>query len=146
MSGYNAHKGLDEYRYADLPSLVDGQNPHQLVQLMLDAAVMRVAEAQGALEANEIPLKCELIGKAINLVEGLRACLDEDRGGEIAQNLAALYEYIARRLVAANAFNDRETLKEVTSLLRELQTGWREMGELLTIRDAPAEKQAEFVR
>jgi flagellar secretion chaperone FliS len=146
MSGYGSPRGVDEYRYADLPSLVDGEDPHQLVQLMLDGAVQRVMQAQGALEAGDTPLKCELIGKAVNLVEGLRVCLDEERGGEIAQNLAALYEYMARRLVAANAFSDLDILKEVTSLLRELQTGWREMGQLLALEPGSPEEPARATR
>jgi flagellar protein FliS len=144
MKGYGGQRGLNEYRWTDLPSLVDGGDPHQLVQLMLDGAAARVAQAQGALEAGDVPLKCELIGKAVNLVEGLRVCLDEERGGEIAQNLAALYEYMARRLVAANAFNDADILREVVSLLRELQTGWREMGQLLEFSQ-PVVEQSERV-
>ena len=146
MSSYGGHRGLDEYRWTDLPSLVDENDPHRLVQLMLDGAVARVAQARGALEAGEIPLKCELIGKAINLVEGLRACLDEDRGGEIAQNLAALYEYMARRLVAANAFNDGDILREIGSLLQELQSGWREMGQLLELNQPTDEARATAAR
>jgi len=126
-------RGMDEYRWTDLPSLADASDPHGLIQLMLDGAVARVVQAQGALEAGDVPLKCELIGKAVNLVEGLRACLDETRGGEIAENLAQLYDYMARRLVAANAFGDAAILREVASLLREIQTGWREMGQLLDV-------------
>jgi flagellar protein FliS len=143
MAGYGAHRGMDEYRWTDLPSLADASDPHGLVQLMLDGAVARVVQAQGALEAGETARKCELIGKAVNLVEGLRACLDEARGGEIAVNLAALYDYMARRLVAANAFGDLQILREVTSLLRELQSGWREMGQLLDFQREHPEQAAQ---
>jgi flagellar protein FliS len=137
---------MNEYRWTDQPSLAAASDPHGLVQLMLDGAVARVLQAQGALENGDTPLKCELIGKATNLVEGLRACLDETRGGEIAGNLAALYDYMARRLVAANAFNDATILREVASLLREIQTGWREMGELLEIDREKSERAAEAAR
>lgn len=138
MSGYAGHKALDEYRWTDLPSLVDGGNPHEMVQLMLDGAVTRVMQAAGALENGDVALKCELISKTLNLVQGLQACLDTERGGEIARNLEALYDYMGRRLVAANAFNDVSILHEVASLLRELQTGWREMGQLLDERQSSA--------
>ncbi len=146
MAGYGSHRGMDEYRWTDLPSLADASDPHGLIQLMLDGAVARVVQAQGALEAGDTPLKCELIGKAVNLVEGLRACLDEVRGGEIAENLASLYDYMARRLVAANAFGDAGILREVASLLRELQTGWREMGQLLDVGRAKAAEPAGAAR
>ena len=126
--------------------LIRCDDPHAMVQLMLDGAAARVAQAQGALEAGDVPLKCELIGKAINLVEGLRVCLDEERGGEIAQNLAALYEYMARQLVKANTYNEVNLLKEVASLLRELQTGWREMGQLLEVGQPTSGAAAAQVR
>jgi flagellar protein FliS len=143
MAGNGAHRGMNDYRWTDQPSLAASSNPHGLVQLMLDGAIARVLQAQGALENGDTPLKCELIGKAINIVEGLRACLDETRGGEIAANLAALYDYMARRLVAANAFSDGAILREVASLLREIQTGWRDMGELLDGKRERAEPAAE---
>jgi flagellar protein FliS len=137
---------MNDYRWTDQPSLADSSDPHGLIQLMLDGAVTRVVQAHGALENGDVPLKCELIGKAINLVEGLHACLDETRGGEIAGNLAALYDYMARRLVAANAFSDASILREVASLLRELQAGWRELGALLEVKRAGAETAAEVAR
>jgi len=146
MAGNGAHRGMNDYRWTDLPSLAESSDPHALVQLMLDGAVARVLQAQGALENGDTPLKCELIGKALNLVEGLRACLDEIRGGEIAGNLAALYDYMAVRLVAANAFGDVAILREVASLLREIQTGWREMGELLAIDRERSHPAAEAAR
>jgi flagellar protein FliS len=146
MAGNGAHRGLNDYRWTDQPSLATSSNPHGLVQLLLDGAVARVLQAQGALENGDTPLKCELIGKAINLVEGLRACLDETRGGEIAGNLAELYDYMARRLVAANAYNDVTILREVASLLREIQTGWRDMGELLEVNRERAEPATEAAR
>jgi flagellar protein FliS len=146
MTGNGAHRGMNDYRWTDQPSLADASDPHGLVQLMLDGAVARVLQAQGALENGDTPLKCELIGKAVNLIEGLHACLDETRGGEIAGNLAALYDYMARRLVAANHFNDAAILREVASLLREIQTGWREMGELLEVNREQSERAAEAAR
>jgi flagellar protein FliS len=146
MAGNGAHRGMNDYRWTDQPSLADASDPHGLVQLMLDGAVARVLQAQGALENGDTPLKCELIGKAVNLIEGLRACLDETRGGEIAGNLAALYDYMARRLVAANAFGDATILREVASLLREIQTGWREMGELLEVDRGRSDGAAEAAR
>jgi flagellar secretion chaperone FliS len=131
MNGQGNRRAMAEYREVDLPSQVQDADPHTLVQLMLDGAVARVAAAQGALEANDTPLKCELIGKAIGLVEGLRVSLDMERGGDLAANLEALYRYMVRRLLEANLRSDAAILTEVGSLLREVQTGWREMGQSL---------------
>jgi flagellar protein FliS len=132
MNGHGNRRAMEEYRQVDVPAQIQDADPHTLVQLMLDGAVARVAAARGAVEARDVPLKCELIGKAIGLVEGLRVSLDMHRGGELAANLEALYLYMVRRLLEANVRSDAGLLTEVGSLLREVQLGWREMGQLLT--------------
>jgi flagellar protein FliS len=55
--------------------------------------------------------------------------LDKSRGGEIAQNLEALYLYMQERLLQANLHNQVEPLDEVASLLREIKTAWDAIGE-----------------
>jgi flagellar protein FliS len=123
---------MDEYQRLALETQVANADPHALVQLMLDGAAARIAAARGALDAGETALKGKLIGKAIGLVEGLRVSLDIERGGDLAGYLSALYEYMGRRLVEANLHSDASALDEVADLLRELQTGWREVGRLVT--------------
>ncbi len=131
MNTSGSRRALNEYQRVGTQSQVAGASPHELVQMMLDAALARIAAARGALDAGETAIKGVMIGRAIGLVEGLRVSLDMERGGELAQNFAALYDYMARRLLEANARSDGKMLDEVASLLRELQTGWKEMGSLL---------------
>ncbi|HEU4618976.1 MAG TPA: flagellar export chaperone FliS [Gammaproteobacteria bacterium] len=135
-------RGMDEYRRFGLESQVANASPHELVQLMLDGAAARVAAARSAVEAGETALKGLLIGKAIGLVEGLRASLDAQRGGELAAHLAALYDYIARRLLEANLRSDVAILDEVADLLRELQAGWREVGRVVAAQGGLAAEAA----
>jgi flagellar protein FliS len=99
-------------------------SPYQVVQVMLDAVLSRVAEAGGHLERGEVAAKGEKIGKALAIIEALMLGLDKERGGELAQNLERLYDYASRTLLKANLENRPELLKEVTSLLREIKVGW----------------------
>lgn len=138
MNNYGNQRAMHQYRQMGVQSQVDDATPHQLIQMMLDAAVGRVAAARGALVAGEIRTKGELIGRAIDLVEGLRISLDQKAGGDLAENLFALYDYMARRLLEANLRNDASILDEVASLLRELQDGWRVMGQTLAAEATPA--------
>jgi flagellar protein FliS len=133
---------MDEYQRLALETQVANANPHGLVQLMLDGAAARIAAARGALDAGETALKGELIGKAIGLVEGLRVSLNFERGGDLAANLSALYEYLGRRLLEANLHSDGAALDEVADLLRELQAGWREVGHLVTAEGRAAAHSA----
>ncbi len=121
---YGNQSALKSYQSLNLHAQVSEASPHQLVQLMLDGALARIAAARGSLDAGELGRKGELIGKAIGLVEGLRVALDVEKGGELAGNLHDLYEYIGRRLLEANLHNDASILEESANLLREIRDGW----------------------
>ena len=127
MNSYGNQRAMNQYQQMGVQARVKDAGPRELIQMMLDGALARIAAAKGAMTAGETAKKGELIGKAIGLVEGLRISLDMDAGGKLAENLFSLYEYMARRLLEANLRNDPVLLDEVASLLRELQTGWRDM-------------------
>ena len=80
--------------------------------------------ALGHLRRGAIGHKAKDVSVALSIVSGLRGSLDMERGGEIAENLDGLYDYIQRRLLLANARNDEEGLEEVLRLLREIKAGW----------------------
>lgn len=126
---YRERSAMRQYHQVGVEAQVAEATPHQLVQMLLDGALARVAAAKGAMEAGETARKAELIGRIVGIVDHLRAVVDRDRGGELAANLDALYEYIGRRLVEANLRNEAAVLDEVAGLLRELQTGWRAIAE-----------------
>ncbi|MBI4984672.1 MAG: flagellar export chaperone FliS [Rhodocyclales bacterium] len=116
------------YRKAGLETRVETTSPHRLVLMLYEGALSQIAIAGMHIQTNNVAAKGEAIGDAINIIEtGLRACLDFKAGGELAERLDALYEYICARLLHANLRNDRAALDEVTALLRELKSGWEEI-------------------
>jgi flagellar secretion chaperone FliS len=116
--------GLDSYRKMGAYGSLADANPYQVIQLMLDALLSRIAEATGHIERGEVAAKGEKIGKALSIIEGLLLGLDKERGGDIALNLERLYDYASRTLLKANLENRVDLLKEVSSLLREIKLGW----------------------
>jgi flagellar protein FliS len=116
--------GLDSYRNVTAYGSVADASPYQVVQLMLDAVLSRIAEATGHLERGETAAKGEKIGKALGIIEALLLGLDKTSGGDIALNLERLYDYASRTLLKANLENRVDLLKEVSSLLREIKLGW----------------------
>jgi flagellar protein FliS len=116
--------GLQSYRSMTAYGNLADASPHRVVQVMLDAALSRVAEASGHLERGETAAKGEKIGKALGILEALLLALDKDRGGELAANLERLYDYASRTLLKANLENRVDLLKEVSSLLREIKLAW----------------------
>ena len=72
-------------------------------------------------------------GKAVRILqEGLLGALDREKGGELAGNLASLYEYCTAQLTLANARNDASMVDEVAGLVSTVAQGWNE------ITNAPA--------
>jgi len=113
------------YRRVGLESDVASANPHRLVHLLYDGALQSVRTARSQMESGQLAAKGMAISKAIRIVdEGLKASLDPARGGDLAARLAALYDYIERRLLDAGSLNDPRALEEVEGLLATLRDAW----------------------
>jgi len=120
----NAYQAAQHYSSLKTQTNIVDASPHRLIQMLFEGALERIAQAKGAMKQNQIARKCELIGKAINIVGGLQGSLDDKEGGKLAANLDSLYDYIVRRLIKANIDNDPDILDECGRLLGELKTGW----------------------
>ncbi len=115
---------LKEYGKIDLHTSIEGASPHRLIQLLIDGALTRLAQAKGHMKANSISQKGEDISMAISIIGGLRDSLDHEKGGSIAINLDDLYEYMTRRLMESNMNNDVSIIDEVHGLLMEIKFAW----------------------
>jgi len=120
----NAMAAMRQYQNVNTQAQAVDASPHRLIQMLMEGGLTRLAQARGAMERQQFALKGELIGKAIGIVGGLRGGLDLQQGGELAQNLDNLYDYMVRRLSEANVNNSIEPLDEVAGLLRDVKTGW----------------------
>jgi flagellar protein FliS len=117
-------KAAAQYKMVNTQSGVTDASPHRLVQMLMEGFLQRVAEARGALLRKDIAGKGESIGKAINIAEGLRASLNKEAGGDLADNLEDLYRYIQQRLTEANLASDDSMLSEVSDLMKTVKEGW----------------------
>lgn len=126
MSYAAMHKGINQYQQvgaADAPFA----DRHRLIEMLMDGGMDRLAQARGAVIRGDRPAKIKFIGKAFDIIGGLRGGLDLDKGGDIARNLDELYDYMQRRLVSANARDDVTVLDEVSTLLGEIREAWKEI-------------------
>jgi flagellar protein FliS len=98
-------------------------DPHQLIVMLLDGALMRIAQARGAMERGATSEKSQHVNRAIAIIDELRLSLDLSRG-EIAANLESLYDFMGRQLLLAHVGNKTELLDTVTSLLKEIRSAW----------------------
>lgn len=120
----NAMTAMRQYQSVSNQAQAIEADPHRLIQMLMEGGLTRLAQARGAMERNQIALKGDLLSKAIGIVGGLRQALDVQKGGELAENLDRLYEYMTTRLMEANLKNDPAIVEEVSGLLREVKSGW----------------------
>jgi len=116
---------VNQYKAIDLEARVESASPYELIDLLLHGAKTHIATATGHLQRNQISEKGEQISKAINIVEGLKVSLDLQKGGEIAQNLLQLYDYMQQLLIKANSQNNPDLLAQANQLLSEIHQAWQ---------------------
>ena len=128
MSLYSHQSKLAAYRSVNAHGVVADADPHSLVLTVLDATLARLNTARACIEHKEIRRKAGLLHSSVILIAELRGSLDLEKGGQLAQNLSDLYEYMTRRLIHANLNNDLAAVAEVASLLGELREAWVAIG------------------
>lgn len=115
---------IKQYQKIGVHGGVEGANAHRLIQMLMEGALDKVAAAKGCMQRDNVSGKGENIGLAISIVDGLQSSLDKDKGGEIAENLSNLYDYINKQLILANLDDKIEYLDEVQNLLLTIKSGW----------------------
>jgi flagellar protein FliS len=120
-----------QYRAVRSHGLVADASPTRLVQIMFEHILSYLATASGCMQriqdnrpVNDVIAKGNAMSKAIALIGQLNGTLDMERGGQIAENLRALYEYMLIRLTLANATNDTSLIAEVSGLVAKIKSGW----------------------
>jgi flagellar protein FliS len=117
--------GASAYRAIGIETGVAAADPLGLVVMLYDGAIQAIARAEGHHAAGEIEHRGTYTSKAIDIIQlGLAASLDQKVGGALAESLAALYDYMGRRLFTANLTGDRAVYEEVRVLLGELRASW----------------------
>ena len=124
----NSRNAISAYQKASVDAAIEVADPHRLILLLFSGAQAAVCNARAAMQMNQVAAKGEAVSKAIDIIaNGLKASLDHEKGGAIATQLEALYDYMVLRLLNANMKNDLKALEEVSGLLEEIHSAWREI-------------------
>ena len=98
--------------------------PAQLVLMLYDGALIRLEVARDAIEEGRKAAAHEALVRVQAIVDELAVSLDFDRGGEVARNLAELYDYCSRQLIEANIHKDAGLVRDVEAVIAGLRDAW----------------------
>lgn len=101
-------------------------SPAKLIEMLLDKAISIIEEAKALIDEKNFKGANEKIIRAQDIVMELNLSLDIEKGGDIAKNLRALYNYMYRTLVEANIRKDVKMLDDIKTLLSDLLSTWQE--------------------
>ena len=114
-----------QYREMHLVS----STPEETVLMLYDGAIRFLKDAAKEIAEKNITAKIRLLEKVEKIIDYLQSCLDMEKGGEIAENLHRLYDYMLVRLTEANLYNDLAKIEEIANLLGTVREGWAGMCE-----------------
>ncbi|SNY79650.1 flagellar export chaperone FliS [Enterobacter sp. CC120223-11] len=121
--------GVLSYQQVGVESAVMSATPHQLIVMLFDGALSALVRARLFLEQGDVPARGDALSKAINIIDnGLKAGLDNSVESDLPEQLAALYDYMVRRLLYANIHSDGEAISEVEALLANIADAWKQIG------------------
>jgi flagellar protein FliS len=101
-------------------------DPRMLVLLLCQALVRNLLRARRAIESGDYEEKSLALTQASDILDELICSLRVDVGGELAQNLCALYAHLQAQLVEVDLRDDLDRLGYVDSIAGKLANAWEE--------------------
>ena len=101
-------------------------NKEKILLLLYEKALFCLKIARKALEEDNPRIKGENLSRVLAILTEFDCALDRENGGDMAVNLAGIYNYSVERLTHANIHNDPEAIREVETLLGQIYEGFKE--------------------
>jgi flagellar protein FliS len=114
--------GLGAYKKTS----VETASKEQILLMLYQAAIKHCKKAIEAIDQKNLSKKGEYIGKLQDIIVELSNSLDFEVGGEVAKELASLYDYILYSSTQANIKIDKSHLEGCLKVLNTLYDGWTE--------------------
>ena len=116
MSTRAAHR----YQAMDIHAM----SPPDLIVFLYSILLAQLHKAKQAMETQEFEARDASMGKALAVVEELIHGLDCEVGGNFADNMAALYAFWCKELVAIDMTSNVIRLDRLISMVTPLHKAW----------------------
>jgi flagellar secretion chaperone FliS len=135
----------DPARDSYLTTEVFTASPQRLHLMLVEAAIRCVQRAAACWQAEEPQRAAEAIIHAEEVLGNLLAGLNRDIGGDLVAKTAAVYTFVFRSLMEANARRDPRKLDDALRVLAIERDTWRQLCEQLGAEDSRAKGRPDAV-
>jgi len=119
-----AKNKIKAYQKENIKTQIAEADPYTIIKMLMAGGLERMAKGKGCIERKDLKGKAEHLAKASSIVLSLDKSLNVEVGGEVAQNMSALYQYINDLIMDASLNLKPEPLDEAMKLLLELKSAW----------------------
>ena len=123
----NAIAALAQYGQIKNDAQTSYASPHQLMLMLFDGAIEAMSMTVGAIQNKNFELRSKQNTRSITIINGMRDCLDMEAGGDLANNLYSLYQYMAQELFKASFKNDADTIQNIQAMLKDIRESWEKI-------------------
>lgn len=116
--------GIKAYRSVGVKDDLAVADPHRVIQLLMQGALENLAKAKGFIERKDFAGKSATLSKSMAIISSLQGSLDFDAGKEVADNLAALYDFMVNHLILASRENSVQKIDDVMDVLLTIKSAW----------------------
>lgn len=116
--------GIKAYKSVGVKDDLAVADPHRVIQLLMQGAIEHMAKSKGAIERKDFATKSASLSKAMTIITALQGSLDMKAGGEVSDNLYALYEFMVEHLIMASRENSLAKVDDVLGIMVTIKSAW----------------------
>lgn len=123
---------------------VETASPEKILILLYDGAIQFLNKAKIAMQNNNVPeIHNNIIG-CEEIIEEFINTVDEEKGGDFAIRIKALYQYFYNTLVMANIKKDESKIDEILKHLIELRATWKQAIAIANSQKTPVVSTSDY--
>ncbi len=111
---------------------IESMRPADRVVFLYTFLLAQLSRVKRAIAAGDVEARNSAGAKAQDVIEELLVSLDRDAGGQVADNLAALYAYFSKELVTIDMNSDELHLHRLISMVTSLREAWSQAAEAVS--------------
>ena len=115
----------------------------EIIARLYEALESSLHKAKKAIFEGKVAGKGENISRALAIITELDSALNRKEGGEIAENLEALYHYLTVEITEANVKNNPVCLENAIKVVKPFKEAWQELARNGKKSHYPGEAKSE---